>query len=160
MQRLPEEPVEQRARRARLVGGAHLAEDLALARHHRVEPGCDPEEVERRSLVAQPVEHRPQLVLGQPGNLRQRLDAAPLRVSADEVELRAVAGREADRLAVLAGELARQLACLRAGQRDPLPQLDGGDVVRQADEDQSHEKWVRGRPSRTTITSAKPASRT
>ena len=57
VQRLAEQPVEHGPRRAGLVGRAHLAEDLALAGHHRVEPGSDAERVQRRRLVAQAVEH-------------------------------------------------------------------------------------------------------
>ena len=57
MERLPEEPVEQRAGRAALERVAHLAEDLALAGHERVEPGGDAEEVQRGAVVAEPVEH-------------------------------------------------------------------------------------------------------
>ena len=63
LQRLPEETVEQRSRRAGLVRRAHLAEDLALARDHRVEPGGDAEEVECGRLVAEPVERRAELRL-------------------------------------------------------------------------------------------------
>ena len=46
VQRLAEEPVEHGPGRAGLVRGAHLAEDLALAGHERVEPGGDAEEVQ------------------------------------------------------------------------------------------------------------------
>ena len=46
-ERLAEHAVEQRPGRNRLVGGTHLAEDLALARDERVEPGGDPEEMQR-----------------------------------------------------------------------------------------------------------------
>src|SRR5688572_30618248 len=53
-QRLPEEPVEDRPRGPGLPGGvvglAHLAEDLGLARHQGVEAGGDAEEVERGRL--------------------------------------------------------------------------------------------------------------
>src|SRR5205085_7645486 len=56
VERLPEEPVEERARGADLEGGPHLAEDLALSRDHRVEACGDPEEVQGRRLVAQAVE--------------------------------------------------------------------------------------------------------
>src|SRR5204862_3260426 len=38
VQGVAEEAVEDRARGAEMVRAAHLAEDLALARHHRVEP--------------------------------------------------------------------------------------------------------------------------
>ena len=56
VQRLPEELVEERAGRARLERGPHLAEDLALAGDERVEAGGDAEEVQRRRLVPQSVE--------------------------------------------------------------------------------------------------------
>src|SRR5581483_12245511 len=49
--RLPEDAVEQRPRRDRIVRGAYLAEDLAFAGHERVEPGRDAEEVERGLVV-------------------------------------------------------------------------------------------------------------
>ena len=112
VQRLAEEPVEQRPGRARLEGGAHLAEDLALAGDERVEPGGDAEEVERGRLVARAGRRPAQLVLGEPADLGERVERAALRVVADEVELGAVARREADRLAAvgeLRGELARPL---------------------------------------------------
>src|SRR5205823_14241368 len=56
VERLAEDPVEQRTGRAARVGGAHLAEDLALAGHERVQPGRDAKEVQRGGVVAQPVE--------------------------------------------------------------------------------------------------------
>ena len=63
---------EQLARRALLLGElprvAHLAEDLALADDHRVEPGGDAEEVRDRAVVVVRVE-----VLGEVVGLRRRL---------------------------------------------------------------------------------------
>src|SRR5207237_820714 len=56
VERLPEDTVEQRPGGARLVCSTHLAEDLALARDERVEPGGDAEEVSRGRLVAKRVE--------------------------------------------------------------------------------------------------------
>ena len=47
-QRLSEEACQDRARGADPVRRADLAEDLGLARHHRVEPCRHTEEVERR----------------------------------------------------------------------------------------------------------------
>ena len=57
MERLAEEAIEQRAGGADLECVSHLAEDLALARHERVEAGGDAEQVERGAVVAEPVEH-------------------------------------------------------------------------------------------------------
>ena len=62
---------------------AHLAEDLALTRHHRVEAGRDPEEVDARPprRVAGTTD-RAQLLLGQPAERCQRARArAPLGAS-------------------------------------------------------------------------------
>ena len=42
-------------------------------------------------------------------------------------------------------------------ERNPFPKLDRRDAVRDADQEQRHEKWVSGRPRRTTTTSANPA---
>ena len=111
VQRLAEDAVEQRPGRARLVGGAHLAEDLALARHERVEPGRDAEEMERGSLVAQAVERGLDLRL-ELGERRDRALLGLVGVLRDDVELGAVARREADGLA----ELARRAraACSRS----------------------------------------------
>ena len=101
MERLAEDAVEQLRRRARLVGGAHLAENLALARDERVEAGRDAEEVQRGGLIAQAIERGLDLRL----ELRERGDRAPLglvRVLGHDVELGAIARREADGLAELA----------------------------------------------------------
>ena len=152
MERLPEEPVEHRPARAGLVGGPHLPEDLALARNERVEPGRDAEEVQSRVLVAQPVE------LDLPG--AERCDRACLglvRIAAHEVELGAVAGREADRLAPIGerrGKVGRGLEV----DRDPLPVLHRREPVRRADEDEAHAKCPICRLSWSATTSAKPAS--
>ena len=57
VERLAEEAIEERAGGADLERVPHLAEDLALARHERVEPGGDAEQVQRGAVVAEPVEH-------------------------------------------------------------------------------------------------------
>ena len=101
MQRLPEELVEERARRAGLEGRPHLAEDLALAGNERVEPGGDTEEVQRGRLVAEAVERGGEVVAAVACELRERPDRELLDVLLlDEIELGAVAGGEDDRLAV------------------------------------------------------------
>ena len=82
--------------RARLERGPHLAEDLALARHERVEPGGDAEEMQRGRLVAEAVERGGELVAAVAGELGERPDCELLDVILpDEVELGAVAGGEA-----------------------------------------------------------------
>ena len=156
MQRLAKDAVEQQPGRARLVGGANLAEDLAFARDERVEAGGDAEQVQRGSLVAQAIERGLDLRL----ELCERGDRALLGLAGilrDDVELGAVARREADGLA----ELERQLRCGLTIERDPFAQLDRCVMVRRADKNEMrHAKWVAGRASRTRMTSAKPASAT
>jgi hypothetical protein len=152
VQGLPEEPVEERPRRAGLVRRAHLAEDLALAGHERVEPAGDAEEMQRRALVAEPVERRPQLARAAAREPFQRRDGRLLgALLAREVELCPVARREDHGLLA---QVVRERRRRRAVERDALAQLDRGAVVRDADEGQLHAKWVSGR---TTATSAKPA---
>ena len=95
MQCLPEEPVENRTGRAGLVGRAHLSEDLALARHHRVETCGNAEEMECCGFVAESVQGGPELGLER----EQRRLRSTLRIvggAVREVELRAIARREAD----------------------------------------------------------------
>ena len=154
MQRLAEEPVEQRAGRAGLEGAPHLPEDLALAGNERVEPGGDAEEVQRRRLVPEPVERGGEIGGAVARELRHRRDGFVLGVLlAREVELGAVARRQHDRLA--AEPLGAAAPARVEVERDALPQLDRSAVVRDADERQrGHEaKWVSGR---TMATSAKP----
>src|SRR5262249_31096257 len=75
------------------------------------------------------------------------------------VQLGAVAGREANGFAPVRREPGRERRRFLASKRHLLAQLDRRVVVRGADEDEAHHaKWVAGRASRTTITSAKPAS--
>ena len=68
-QGLAEEAVEGRPGRVGLarglVGLPHLAEDLRFPGHHRVEAGRDPEEVQRCRFVANRVERRRELGVGQ-----------------------------------------------------------------------------------------------
>ena len=139
---------------------AHLAEDLALAGDERVEPGRDAEEVQRGRVVAQAVERRLHLGL----ELGERRDGGSLRgvdVRCGEVELRAVARREAHGFAAVRRQPLRKRRRGVAIERDALAQLERSVVVRGADEDEAHhEKWAAGRASRTTMTSAKPTSAT
>jgi len=117
-----------------VVRGTNLAENLALSRHERVEAGGNPEEVQRRRLVSQPVERRLHLRL----ELGERLDRTPLRVFeivGGDIELGAIARREADRLPETRGKHRRLLTV----ERDALAQLDRCVVVRGADEDETHQ---------------------
>ena len=140
------------------MGGPHLAEDLALARHERVEAGGDAEEVQRRRVVVQAVERLLDLRLER-GERGDRGPLGRLGVGAGDVQLGAVARREADGLAAPRREPRGELAGLLAVERHPFPQLDGRVVVGGADENEPHQaKWVAGSASRTRITSAKPAS--
>ena len=132
MQRLPEDSVEEQARRSRLVRGADLAEDLPLARHERVEPGCDTEEVQRRRLVAQAVERGLDLGL----ELGERCDSPLLRlvdVFRNDIQLRAVARRQTHGLPELGGEQRRVLTV----ERDAFSQLNRCMMVRRADENET-----------------------
>ena len=109
-----------------------------------------------RRLVAQPIERRlnPRLELG------KRSDGQPLHsfgVVRNDVELRAVARREAHRLA----EPGSERRALLAVERHTFPQLDRCVMVRGADENETHHvKWATGKASRTRMTSTNPASAT
>ena len=82
--------------------------------------------MERRRVVVHPVGDRAQRLAGELLERRERARA----VVAREIDLGAVAGREADGVA--------ERPCERGGalerQRDALPQLDRRDVVGDADE--------------------------
>ena len=56
VERLAEEPIEDRPGRPRRVRRAHLAEDLTLAGHERIETRGHAKEVARRVFVAEPVQ--------------------------------------------------------------------------------------------------------
>ena len=113
---------------------AGLAEDLALAERHRVEPGDDLEQVRHRAVVVVDVQvrqHRLGALTGpvdeQPGDL---LDAAvePVHVG---VDLEPVAGGDHGRLGdVLAGgDVVDQLVHAVRVERDPLEQRDRRGLV-------------------------------
>ena len=112
MERLAEEPIEDRAGRPRSVRRPHLAEDLALAGHERIKASGDAEEMTRRILVAEPVEGWAELGLERQQR-RLSLFLRSLGRLVREIELGAVARGEADRFASVArerpGELGRAL---------------------------------------------------
>ena len=124
MERLTEEPIEERPRRACLEGRSDLAEDLSLPGDHRVETSGDAEEVQRRRLVVKPIE-RCARRLEQGGG--ERLGGCA--VVARQVELGAVAGREADGLANRRRQLAGHLGRAPGVEGDALPELDRSAVV-------------------------------
>ena len=157
MDRAAEHPVEQRPCRSVVESGAHLAENLALTRHERVEPGRHTVEMQCNVVVLKLVRDALQLVDVQAGALGEQRQA--LRgIAAGGVDLRAVASGEADRLTVASTEPARELGGLGAGERHPLAQLHRRAAVREADEVQrAHAKCASGSASRTTMTRAKPA---
>ena len=96
-------PEEQRERRSgRVAGGlvrvAHLAEDLGLAEHERVEPGGDAREVPRDVLARVHVEVIDELLALDPVRVGERVQERVARVldavHEEGVQLDPVAGRE------------------------------------------------------------------
>ena len=158
MQRHPEEPIEQRAGRAGLERIAHLAEDLALARHHRVEAGRDAEQVECRRLVGEPVENGGRASLSGTRELQEAALRTVIQIEVGggcEIQLCSVAGGEHDRLTSV-GERPRKATGAVEIDGDALAELDRGAVVRDAYERELHAaKWVRGS---TTATRPKPTT--
>ena len=120
----------------RLVRVAHLAEDLALAGHERVEarprPGRGAAQRPRRSGG-----RRSSLAAEQCPATRALLGRLGLR--ADEVQLGAVAGRERT-ASPSAASSARARAAPARSSVDALAHLDGRQAVRRADEDEAHAK--------------------
>src|SRR5581483_5615933 len=118
------------------------------------------EQVESRGMVVEPVERRLDVGL----ELRERGHRSPLRgraVLGGEIELGAIARRQTGRLPAVLREPRGEGPRLLLLERDALAQLDGGVVVRRADEDEAdHAKWLPGSASRTTTTRTKPASAT
>ena len=95
VERLAEEPAQHRPRCTRFERQPHLAEDLALARHERIEARSDTEEVQRRRLVLELVERVRERRL----SLEQQRACGVSRVLLGvvrDVELRAVTRRQAD----------------------------------------------------------------
>src|SRR5204863_385037 len=92
----------------------------------RVEAGRDPEEVPRRVVIA--------TTINGALSLAQRLGGPLLQARARDVELCSVAGREADRLPLVAGELAREVPRLVGIERNALANLERRSAVRDADE--------------------------
>src|SRR5262249_19014147 len=121
------------------VAARHLAENPPAARPHRIEPGGDAEEMQRRGLVAEPVQRRAELLLqGEQGRLRLALRL--VRGLVGDVQLGAVTGRQANGLAAIPGECPRQLGGVVPVEGGPLPTRDGRLVARNAAEDDAQRK--------------------
>ena len=114
--------------------------------------------MERRRLVSEPVQRRPELRFErEERGLRPALGLVAGLVC--EVELRPVARRQADRLRRGARERSRERGAALPVERSAFTQLERSLMVRDADEDElAHEKWVTGRARRAMATSRKPAS--
>ncbi len=158
VQRLAEEPVEERPDRPALVGRPHLPLDLAFARHERVEPGSDAEQVGGGGLLLQSIEVRLELRARDPAEVRERGRCAitgGIGVSSSEVELGAVAGRETNRFAALAQPPGQRRLAF-AVQGDALAHLDGREPMGSPDDEQLHATWANSSPSWRTMTAATP----
>jgi hypothetical protein len=115
--------------------------------------------VHRGRLVGQRVKRRCDLALAQSperGELGEGPLLGGLGILVDNVELRAVAGGERDRLTVLTRQPADELRVLRRADVELLAKLHGSPVMRCTDEDEVHQKCVTG--TRATATRAKAAS--
>src|SRR5512135_1542535 len=111
----------------------------------------------RRRLIAQPVERRLDIGLERREG-RNSLPFGCLCVGRRNVELRTVAGREANGLAPVLRQPGDELLRFVPPERHLLAELDRRVVMRGADEDEArHAKWVAGRARRTTMTRANPA---
>src|ERR671922_59962 len=158
MQRLPEEPVEERPDRAALICRADLTLDLSFARNQRVEPGGDAKEMGSRRLLLEAEEVRLELRprdTAEIGKLGGRPLAGGVRVRRRQVELRPVARREADGLAAPSPPPGECRLAVRV-ERDPLADLHGRETMRGSDEQQLHATWAKRSPSWRTMTAATP----
>jgi hypothetical protein len=147
-QRHPADLAEFPAERLLLPGGgqrlAHLAQDLAFADHHRVEPADDLEQVLQGPVLVVHVQVRRQLGqrdAGVPGQqLADRADPTVELVHVG-VDLDPVAGRNDEGAGHVLGrrDVAAQLAQLVAADRGALQDRDGRAFVAQPDHEHAHE---------------------
>jgi hypothetical protein len=155
-ERALEELVQRGAERAGRIGLAHgllhLAEDLGLAQHHRIEAGGHAEHVARGIAVLEHVAVVEQLAArdaalrGQPfghrAHQRAGLVARELPGIGRDVELGAVAGGQQRHLGRRAAELRGQRLQRRhqtiGREREAPPEIDGGGLVVEAERDDRH----------------------
>ena len=143
--------------RGLLLGGelprrAHLALDLALAHHHRVEAGGHPEELGRRAVVAQQVAGAGELVRGDLGVGHQAARHDVLGragIDGGGVDLGAVAGGERDHLGhgLLLAQLPKEGAHALVGQGGLLALLHRSGLVGEPEDQERHA----GTPISSTI---------
>jgi hypothetical protein len=143
---LLEERIEGRAGRPAFAGlvvrVADLAQDLRLADDHRVERGCDAEEVSDDVALGLLVHVRRDAScrhVAQLGEERDHLVVARVAVhGAGGVELDAVAGVEQDRLDALElrAQRLQRIKSLRTREREPLAQFQRRGGVVQSQEEQ------------------------
>ena len=155
----PEEAVEHRAGGpfgARpLVGGAHLAEHLALAEDGRVDPGGDLEQVSGGCVVELDdqglIERRDRRLRVAKARLEERLDVGETFVEAlgQRVHLGAHAGRQHDPLGEVraVAELGERLRELLVSDRQPIEDVERCIAFVQADDDDWHAGSFRARKS-------------
>ena len=111
--------------------------------------------MQRRRLVAQSIERVRELRLALEQDLRRARFGVDVVVVSD-VELGAVARREAHGFARVPREVLRDGPRIVGTKRDALAKLDAGAVMRHADEGDPHPRCPAGSPRNAT--SAKPAS--
>jgi hypothetical protein len=114
-----------------LEGVLHLAEDLRLAEHHRIEARRHPEEMEHRRLALMRVEVGSEIGAGGAGQCRPG-PVVEVGARADDVELDPVAGRDQQGFRRSLCHRLEQLGLPFLGQDQPLPDVHRGGVVREA----------------------------
>ena len=138
MQSVPEEAIQDWAGCSGRVCGADLPEDLSLPRNHRVEACGNAEQVKGGGLVAEPIQRGAELGL-ESEQCRFGLPLGVVGGLGGQVELGAVARRQANGLGVVARKPARKLPGAFWIEGCALPQLDRGLVMRDADENDAHQ---------------------
>ena len=139
-----------------LPGLADLAEDLALADDHRVEPGGDAEQVRHRRVVVVRVQLLAEHLGIDAGLLGEEVADvvdAVVEPGGPGVDLGAVARREQHDLGQVLPtlEVVERLGQPVAGHGHPLEQIDRSRAVIQSDDDERH-AW------RSSLASARSAA--
>ena len=148
-ERALEQPVQHEAQRPGGLRRAHrvlhLAQDLRLAQHHRIEAARDAERVRHRAILRQRVDVRMQRALRQVVEAREPVRDR-LGLVAVEVDLGAVAGRQDRRFLhpARADQVAQRVAQRVRRERDPLAHVEGRGRVVEAESDRG--PWFRVNP--------------
>jgi hypothetical protein len=122
---------------------AHLAEDLALAEHHRVEPSRDIEQMARRSVVVESEEMRVELGEGHPGEAGEELGdvgVGAVEALGHDVDLGAPARGEDGNLAdrVAPGEAGHGLGDVIRCNGQPFQHGERSSAMVRTDDDDGH----------------------